>query len=817
MAVNVPINFLANVDDAAKEVSKLGTAFKVVGAAFVASKIVDGFQALAKGLGQAVDAAAEAEVSYNKMASALKLAGDFSEQNAAAFEDLANQIQSTTKFDDDLVLSQVAVAKQFGATNKEAEKLIKAAVDLAARTGMELPQATELLGRSLDGTAGKLNELVPGMRSLTSEQLAAGGAIDLVAEKFAGAASGELATYSGAIAQLGNGFGDLVESIGSLITNNAAVKAGVRGLTEVIKVLKKIFDENKLAIQGFISDGVILAANAFGTFIEVLSRVDAVITGMIVGIKTLGYGLAGIGRFVSEIAKGNLAKAFSVDTAAAEKFNESVGKSVDGLQARQQTYARINTAVAEQTFNITKAAEAQAMMKDEVEKTSIGFDKQLPKIKRVSTEIINEFKALEGQLKSVAATERETLIKQLTDGLLLTEKALKSGAISRQRYNDAAEKLQIRFVKAIGEIEKKEFEESEKLRKEANAKKQKEREEEAAEIERHFKDLQERLKGLISDPASGLFSGSNMAGLTEGVQSAIARGLGGVGLLLKGGQGAKQLLGGIAEQMGQAFLGVPGFGALFEALAMGPDQVRAMVTEFVNALPDIIVAVVDSIPVLIETLAERLSDPVFVEKLVNALVKAIASPKIILAMFAAGDSFRRAILDATVKFVEKFISGATKFVGELVAGAGQFVVRILEGAVNFVGKLLEGAGQFIQKLIDEIGKGIGDIGGNILNPGGKGGSSIIPGVNIIPDSIPIIGGLFAKGGLVPEGFPNDSFPARLTSGEQVIDRTDNERLSRFLDQQERGTERNLTVNLIIGEDQLAKVMLNLNRRGFRTA
>jgi hypothetical protein len=41
----------------------------------------------------------------------------------------------------------------------------------------------------------------------------------------------------------------------------------------------------------------------------------------------------------------------------------------------------------------------------------------------------------------------------------------------------------------------------------------------------------------------------------------------------------------------------------------------------------------------------------------------------------------------------------------------------------------------------------------------------------------------AQGGQVPGGFPNDTFPARLTSGELVIPPGDTERLSAFLDRE----------------------------------
>jgi len=823
VAVNVPINFFANVDDAAKEFGKLSTVLKAVGAAFVANKILDGISSI-------TSAAAEAEASSSRMANALKLSGDFSEQNVKAFEALAVQIQRTTSFDDDLILSQVAVAKQFGATNAEAEKLILAATDLSAATGQDLSSAVQLLGKSLDGTAGRLGETIPEVQKLTAEQLAAGGAIDLVANRFRGAAENELLTFNGVIKQLSNNAGNLVESFGDVIVKNDAVKVAIKGITTVFQTLQKIFEENRNEIRNFVATGVVFAVNAFGVFVEAIRIVDKTITSLIVGVKTLGFGLSGIGRFISQIAEGDLAGAFSVDTKAADDFNKSIESSVSGLEAREVAYDKISTVVADVAFETEKAAEKQASLTEEVKKTAVGFDKLAPSVARVNKEVLSQFTALESQLKNIGATERDTLVNQLNAGLETVRKALKEGGVDRERASELNIKLALRFNKDVAVINKKEFEERQKLR-----------EEEQKEIEDHFKRNQERLKTFVSDPVSGAFSGTNLLGLTEAVQESVARGLGGVGLILQGGSGAKKLLGGLAEQMGTAFLGVPGFGALFEQLAAGPEQVRAMVAEFAKAIPDIIVAVLESLPVLIETLAENLDE--IVVRLVDKLAErapdiALAIAKAVtitlpLAIVKGALGFVAKVIEAGANFLAKVVDGGTQFIGRIVEGAGQFISKILEGAVQFTGKILEGAVQFVQKIIDSIsgsvglgggGGGLGGLIGTIGGGVGLGGSvgGVIGGLiggavggGISLPSLPSFG--FAEGGLVPDGFPNDSFPAKLTSGEQVFDNKTTERMNRFLDSQERGTDKNLTVNIKVGEEDLARVMLNLNRRGFRTA
>jgi hypothetical protein len=123
----------------------------------------------------------------------------------------------------------------------------------------------------------------------------------------------------------------------------------------------------------------------------------------------------------------------------------------------------------------------------------------------------------------------------------------------------------------------------------------------------------------------------------------------------------------------------------------------------------------------------------------------------------------------------------------------------------------------------ELGKGILDAitkaFGSLVGGGGGEGGGFLSG-------IPIIGGLFAEGGMVPSGFPNDSFPARLTSGEFVIDRSLTDRFTKYLDRMEsKGATQEtqqqqsqmMTVNLVVSEEKMASVMLDLNRKGFRLA
>jgi len=250
-------------------------------------------------------------------------------------------------------------------------------------------------------------------------------------------------------------------------------------------------------------------------------------------------------------------------------------------------------------------------------------------------------------------------------------------------------------------------------------------------------------------------------------KSIASIGAGLVSTVLKGAAGAKQLiqsvLGGVADIL------LPGIGGVVSeivgVLAQGPEEVRKQVTEFAKAIPQIIQNLIDSLPVLIEALARELPP---------ALAK-------------------------TMPFL------AQRFAIALIKNIPQIIKGFAEG-------LFQAAKDFGQAIIDFIK----DAGGIISGISGKDSGGVFEG-------IPVLGGIgdlfgFAEGGRVPTNpqFEGDRFPAKLNSGEQVLSKDLSSQLERFLSGGGNGGQP-LVVNVMVGQQQLARAILDLNRGGFRTA
>lgn len=314
------------------------------------------------------------------------------------------------------------------------------------------------------------------------------------------------------------------------------------------------------------------------------------------------------------------------------------------------------------------------------------------------------------------------------------------------------------------------------------------------DIEDAFNEQKKTVEGLSRNPLGALFpapKAGDKSPFSAQQQNGIATAAGGLNAVLGGAAGAQQLFKGLASAAADAL--VPGLGAvageIVGVLSQGPEKVKQMIQEFAAAVPQIVEAIILSIPVLIEEISKAI--PRIVEVLaerapviIQALVEQI--PNVVIALQAQMPKVAIALVEGIIKGMPEIIQG-------------------------FVEGLISAAGRFVDALIDAITGVGGDIWDGIT---GKDSGGVFEG-------IPILGGIgdifgFAEGGTVPDipRYANDGFgPIMAQGGEEIIDKTTATQLREFLN----GNGGQQTVVLQVGQQELARVLLNLNRGGFRTA
>ncbi len=233
-----------SADKSVSGFDKMKNAIGAVGAAFAAFK----------GLEVLTNAAKEQEKAVNRLNVALRTSGDFSQKASDDMQKFASDLQKMSTVGDEVALNQLALAKSFGATNEQAKQIVAAAADMSAALGIDLESATRNVAKTLGGFAGELGEAIPELKDLGKEALQSGEGIELLSARFKGSAEGELNTYDGAIAQLKNSFGDLLEEFGGFIVKSDSVRKAARSLAKTFGEIGKTVNETRKAVSGWIDD-----------------------------------------------------------------------------------------------------------------------------------------------------------------------------------------------------------------------------------------------------------------------------------------------------------------------------------------------------------------------------------------------------------------------------------------------------------------------------------------------------------------------------------------------------------------------------------
>jgi len=244
-------------------------------------------QAISSFFGTMISESTDAQENLNQLNNALSRTGQLTTENSTSMSNFATAMMAVSTIDDDVINGQLAIALNFTKSTEQAQQLVKAAADLSAAMGVDLGTAVELLGRTLDGTAGRLNETVPALRGLSKEALQAGGAIKVIGEQFAGAAVGQISTYKGAIAQLGNVFGNFAAALGDMIVQNPMVTQAIKEIsTALIGMTGNITDSTSASIS-FVNRGLLAIISGVRDLLPSLNLLSNLLESMALLFSTM--------------------------------------------------------------------------------------------------------------------------------------------------------------------------------------------------------------------------------------------------------------------------------------------------------------------------------------------------------------------------------------------------------------------------------------------------------------------------------------------------------------------------------------------------
>jgi hypothetical protein len=220
--------------------------------------ISDGLKNSLKGLGlaifgagvgrlisQSIDLAKRQEDAINGLNVALQITGKFSAQASQQIQDLASDIQKSTRFGDEELLETASLIQQLGnLTVKDLGEATRVTADFAAALRIDLRSAATLVGKAAAGEIGSFSRYGVIIEKGKNNAETFANTLTKLNTKFGGAAAGQVNTFSGAVDQLSNTFGDTLEEVGFFITKNEALtstlKSGIGFLNDFAGGLRGI-------------------------------------------------------------------------------------------------------------------------------------------------------------------------------------------------------------------------------------------------------------------------------------------------------------------------------------------------------------------------------------------------------------------------------------------------------------------------------------------------------------------------------------------------------------------------------------------------
>lgn len=762
--------------DALKPVSAITTAVRSFGVTAVA--------AVASFVGSSiVKAAEEQEDAINRLNAALVANGNFSQETASQLQEYASQLQRTSKIGDEVTLSNLALLQSLAPLTKEG--LIAAntaATNLSAALKIDLETAVRLVGKAANGNVEAFKRFGVEIQKGKNDTETFGNALTALNTKFGGAASNELNTFSGAIAQAGNAFSDIAEEAGGFITQNETVIAGVRAATqafsEYAETLKRSREGNRQQTS-LLQELHEQQQTNVDTF-NILNATFVQNAGLTQDLAVANEELARQQRLVSD----GLPDLFG--SSKIEPFLDKLGQVSNSLSSIEDKSKDVGAALLK-----ASGPDPEAIKKAE-----------------------QAIKSLQDQVKNAGLSQFEIIAKEAKERTKIVKDNAKLAGLTGKETENLLQKIRL---KNNEELSKAQLQANEKLR------------QETADNLKAFTDavqLKPREPGQKGDASKvSDLDRLNVAGAVA-IKSALSGAEGAVELV-------KTAIGFLSSGLSEIPVIGPIIGEIIDKLALAPAEFAKNIGEFFKALPNVIsnilinsftglTTIIRQIPAFIMEALARLPE-VLVEMFIASFVDLFISVVDIVANLPALiaerlpiliERFFQGILEAVQRLVAAMPSVARALANAMPSVAVQFAIELGKQAVpiaiEFINALVKEAPRFVTELIKALPSAFGGIGGGIAGAGGGLLGGALGGIG------DVFG--FAEGGIVPGGAPfTDRVPALLTPGEAVVDRTLVNRLEQFLTnpQQQSSGGGSMTVNLVIGEQQLANVILDLNRRGFR--
>jgi len=192
----------------------------------------------------------EQEQAERSLQNAAKNNPYLSDRSVKQLISFANEMQRITGIDSVAITQTQTRLASLGRTQEQIQNIIKTAANMSASGLMDFDSAVSELNRSLNGVVGRgLGQLVPALKDLTAEELAAGKAMEYLSGKIGDSAAEAMKTGAGSATAFKNAVDNLKKTVGE-------------GWEAVIRPVRDFFRE--------VAEGANAALNNFKNLMSVI-------------------------------------------------------------------------------------------------------------------------------------------------------------------------------------------------------------------------------------------------------------------------------------------------------------------------------------------------------------------------------------------------------------------------------------------------------------------------------------------------------------------------------------------------------------------
>lgn len=185
---------------------------------------------------ECTDAFAVQQKAISQLSVAVSNNKNLTQQSLNNLISYTGKLQSKSVYGDEVLQGQATYLAGLGLQEDQIKSVLEASVELSSAGVGTLDSNVQNLAKTLNGTSGKLGQMIPEFQDLTAEQLKNGEAIEIVKRKYQGFAENLSSnTLEGVTKQVSNLVGDIKEKLGSV---SGTLK--FEGMKRIIPVLEKI-------------------------------------------------------------------------------------------------------------------------------------------------------------------------------------------------------------------------------------------------------------------------------------------------------------------------------------------------------------------------------------------------------------------------------------------------------------------------------------------------------------------------------------------------------------------------------------------------